>query len=69
MADWFKKKNAVADINRVAWGVIFFLGATIFLWMEWQDDSGSPMAWFLLTSLWSAVCGIGYSVVHWLIER
>jgi hypothetical protein len=57
------------DINRIAWGVVFFLGAMTFVWMEWQDDNWSPMGWFLLTSLWSAVCGIGYTVVHWLMTR
>ena len=59
----------MADINRVAWGVVFFLGTAIFLWIEWQNDSLSAMGWFLLTSLWSAVCGIGYTVVHWLLQR
>ena len=59
----------MADINRVAWGVIFFLGVAIFAWMEWQDAAGSAMGWFILISLWSAVCGIGYSVVHWFIDR
>ena len=59
----------MTDINRVVWGALFFLGVAIFLWMEWQGEGLSPMGWFLLTSLWSAVCGIGYSVVHWFIER
>ena len=57
------------DINRVAWGTLFILGVAVFIWMEWQGDALSAMGWFLLTSLWSAVCGIGYSVVHWFIER
>ena len=59
----------MAGINRVAWGVVFFLGVAIFSWMEWQGDNLSAMGWFLLTGLWSAVCGIGYSVVHWFIEK
>ena len=45
------------------------LGAIVIAWMEWQDNNSSAMAWFLLTSLWSAVTGIGYTVVHWFIER
>ncbi|MDH5352931.1 MAG: hypothetical protein OEY09_00700 [Gammaproteobacteria bacterium] len=59
----------MSNINRVVWGIIFFLGAAIFFWMDWQDDHGAAMGWFMLTGLWSAVCGIGYTVVHWLLER
>lgn len=57
------------DINRAAWGVLFLLGAAVFVWMEWQDNNWSPMVWFMLTSFWSAACGIGYTVVHWFISE
>lgn len=53
--------------NRMTWIVIFLLGAGVFAWLEWQGNGGSAIAWFLLTSLWSALCGIGYTVFHWFI--
>jgi hypothetical protein len=59
----------MADFNRVSWMVIFLLGAGIFVWLEWQGGGGSTMVWFLLASLWSAVCGISYTVLDWFIER
>jgi len=55
------------DINRIAWGAIFMLGVAVFAWMEWQDNNGLSMVWFMLTSFWSAACGIGYTIVHWFI--
>ncbi len=59
----------MVDVNRVSWGVIFFLGVAIFLWLEWQDATWSAMGWFILTGFWSAVCGIGYTVAHWIIKK
>lgn len=53
--------------NRVAWMVIFLSGTMVFIWMISRDGSSSEMVWFLLTSLWSAFCGIGYTVLHWFI--
>ncbi len=56
--------------NRTIWIVIFFLGAAVVVWLEWQSDDGSSMVGFMLTSLWSAVCGICYTVIHWfIVER
>lgn len=57
----------MADINRIVWMVLFLLGVVVFAWITWQDGSSSQMAWFILTSLWSAVCAIGYSILHWFI--
>lgn len=59
----------MAVFNRVIWMVIFLIGTGVFAWLEWQGDDGSPMAWFLLTSLWSALCGISYTVIHWFIAE
>ena len=57
----------MAEFNRIFWMVVFLLGVAVFGWMEWQDSSGSQVAWFMLTSLWSAVCAIAYTVIHWLL--
>ena len=60
----------MADVIRVAWMAIFLLGTSFFAWLELSNVSGSAMVWFLLTGLWSAVCGIGYTVHHWFsVER
>jgi hypothetical protein len=55
----------IAVIIRVAWMVIFLAGAGALAWLEWRADEPSDMAWFLYTGLWSAVCGIGYTLMHW----
>lgn len=55
--------------NRIIWGGIFLTGAAWFAWQDWANGSTSPMAWFLITGLWSALCGIAYSLVHWLLEK
>lgn len=57
------------EFNRVLWMVLFLVGTAIFAWLELQDTGGNTMVFFLLTSLWSAVCGIGYTVMHWFIAR
>jgi hypothetical protein len=54
----------------MAWMAIFLLGTAIFAWLELRSDNGSAMVWFFLTGLWSAACGIGYTVHHWfIVER
>jgi len=58
----------MVELNRLAWMVLFLLGTALFAWWEWQDNNGSQMAWFMLTSLWSAGCGIGYTVIHWFVS-
>lgn len=57
----------MAEINRIFWIVVFLLGVLVFGWLEWQNSSSSQIAWFLLTSLWSAVCAIAYTVLHWFL--
>ena len=60
----------MADINRIIWMIVFLLGMIAFGWQEWHDNSGSKIAWFLMTSIWSAVCAIAYTVLHWfLVEK
>lgn len=53
--------------NRVFWMLIFLLGAGLIILLEWQGEAGSAMLWFMLTSLWSAICGISYTVIQWFI--
>ena len=49
-------------INRYLWMAIFFLGIIISILLEWSAKTASPMAWFLVTGVWSAVCGIGFTL-------
>ena len=53
-----------AKLNRYLWMGIFFLGMFVSVWLEWLAKTASPMAWFLLTGVWSAVCGIGFTVTN-----
>ena len=53
-------------MNRVLWMAVFILGAGVFAWIEWRGGEGSAMGWFIETSVWSAVCGIGFTVCEWL---
>jgi len=46
---------------------MFFIGVILFGWLEWQYQTGSGMVWFMLTSLWSAICAIGYTVLNWFL--
>ena len=57
----------MAVFIRVSWMAIFLLGTAFLAWFELRSDSGSAMVWFMFTGLWSAVCGIGYTVHHWLV--
>jgi hypothetical protein len=58
-------KARMAVVIRVAWMAIFLLGTAALAWLEWRSSEPSTMAWFLFTGVWSAVCGIGYTVMHW----
>jgi len=58
----------MVELNRLVWMVLFLFGTALFAWWDWQGNSDSQMAWFMLTSLWSAICGIGYTVVHWFVS-
>ena len=57
------------DYNRALWIFIFFLGTFIFWWLDHHSDSVDVLAWFLLTSLWSAACAIAYTIIDWLLTR
>ena len=57
----------IKTINRVFWMILFLAVVGALAWSEWRSDSISGMGWFLATSLWSAVCGIGYSVADWWV--
>jgi len=57
----------MAEINRIFWMIVFLLGVVLFGWLAWQDSSDSKVAWFMLTSLWSAICAIAYTVLHWFL--
>lgn len=57
----------MAEVNRIFWMIAFLLGVIVFGWLEWQDSNSSQIAWFMLTSLWSAVCAIGYTVIDWFL--
>lgn len=47
---------------------IFFLGIFVSIGLEWLAKTASPMAWFLLTGVWSAVCGIGFTVMNAFVK-
>lgn len=57
-----KRKNRIQDANRLAWIVIFLSVSAALAWAELSGESGSGVGWFLAVSLWSAVCGIGFSI-------
>ena len=54
-------------MNRIIWIVLFLSGTAVFAWQEWYDSSGSSMVWFIFTSLWSAICAIGYTILDWFL--
>ena len=58
-------RTRIAVVVRVAWMVIFLVGAAASAWLEWTSAAPSAIAWFLISGVWSAVCGIGYTVLHW----
>ena len=53
-----------SKLNRYIWMGIFFVGVAIFTWLEVQGETASPVVLFLITGVWSAVCGIGFSVMN-----
>lgn len=52
-------------LNRVFWIGLFLTVSAAFAWLEWRQNSAPGIGWFLAASLWSAVCGIGYSACDW----
>lgn len=61
--------DSVEKLNRYIWMVLFLAGAALFAWLEWSSDHPSSMGWFLLTSIWSAASGIGFTVCSWWLQR
>lgn len=63
-----KARGRMLWFTRLLWMVLFLVGTAYFAWLEWEDTSNSSkMVWFLLTGFWSMVCGIGYTVMHWVV--
>jgi hypothetical protein len=60
-------KAGLRVLNRVVWIVLFLAVSGTLAWLEWGSEAGSAMGWFLATSLWSALCGIGFTVSEWWI--
>jgi hypothetical protein len=56
-------------INRLVWMGIFIAVAAAIAWMEIQSDRLPMIGWFLAAGIWSAVCGIGYSVCDWIVRE
>jgi len=57
------------ELNRLFWMVLFLVGTSIFALIELRSSSGSQMLFFILTSLWSALCAIAYTILHWFLAR
>lgn len=55
-------------INRILWMIVFFAGVIYFALLEWRDESSQALGWFLLTGLWSAFCGIGFTILDWVLR-
>jgi len=58
----------VININRIIWIIIFLGGSTFMAVLEWSEEQHRALGWFLFTSLWSAFCGIGFTIFDWLIS-
>ena len=56
-------------LNRYIWASIFIIGSAIFVWIEWHSASSGAIGWFLSVSLWSAFCGIGFTVIEWIMWK
>ena len=63
-----KDDDLKTTINRLVWTIIFFSAACVLAVMEWQERELPLMGWFLAAGLWSAICGIGYTVCDWLVQ-
>lgn len=55
-------------VNRLFWIGLFLSLSAVFAWLEWRQDGAPGIGWFLAASLWSAVCGIGYSACDWALR-
>jgi len=54
-------------LNRYLWITVFLAGAVVMSTLHWQEEYHT-FGWFLLTSLWSAFCAIGFSIFYWLTD-
>jgi hypothetical protein len=62
-----KRSEKLRTINRLAWIGAFFCVSSTLAWLEWRSDAASAMGWFLATGLWSAICGIGFTLSEWYL--
>lgn len=63
-----RRRQRLHALNRIIWIALFLMVAAMLAWAEWQDSGQPGIGWFLAASLWSAVCGIGYSACDWLLR-
>ena len=56
-------------VNRIIWGGIFISGSLLWTYLEYSHNGHIGLGWFLITSIWSAVCAIAYSLTEWLIHQ
>lgn len=57
------------NINRLVWMGIFLAVAGLIAWREYDAEWMPMMGWFLAAGVWSAACGIGYSVSDWIVRE
>ena len=60
-------RERAQNINRLVWMAIFLLVAAYFAWMKLGGEPLTMVGWFIAAGVWSAICGIGYSICDWLI--
>ena len=59
----------LTTINRAFWSLLFILGSVTFAFWEYESASNIGIGWFLITSFWSALCAIAYSIIEWIIHQ
>ncbi len=52
--------------NRIIWMIVFLTGTVYMGILEWQSETSLSVGWFLFSGLWSAFCGICFTVLDWL---
>jgi hypothetical protein len=62
-------KKTSRKLNWLIWSVTFFFGALLFALIEWHSTSAGAIGWFISVSLWSAFCGIGFTIVEWILWK
>ncbi|MES0326593.1 MAG: hypothetical protein ABUK13_00235 [Gammaproteobacteria bacterium] len=56
-------------LNRAVWSLLFLVGSALLAFWEYENSSNVGIGWFLITSIWSAVCAIAYSIIEWIIHQ